>query len=105
LNAKDHAQLRFEAIDTLETHYQDTYQPLELAIGALEHLLESLGITDVAWNETRTKVTSANDGTEGYILSRAVEKNGRRWPSFTRARHPKRTVRRSSSTSTGCARA
>jgi hypothetical protein len=77
LNAKDHAQLRFEAIDTLETHYQDTHQPLELAIGALEHLLEGLNITDVEWNETRTRVTAANDGTKGYILSRAVEKNGR----------------------------
>jgi endonuclease YncB( thermonuclease family) len=77
LNAKDHAQLRLEAIDTLETHYQNTHQPLELAIGALEHLLEGLGITDVEWNETRTTVTAANDGTEGYILSRAVEKYGR----------------------------
>jgi endonuclease YncB( thermonuclease family) len=77
LNAKDHAQLRFEAIDTLETHYQNTHQPLELATGALEHLLEGLNITDVEWNETRTVVTSANDGTEGYILSRAVEENGR----------------------------
>ena len=77
LNAKDHAQLRLEAIDTLETHYQNTHQPLELATGALEHLLEGLGITDVEWNETRTTVTAANDGTEGYILSRAVEKNGR----------------------------
>ncbi|MDQ4142995.1 MAG: nuclease [Actinomycetota bacterium] len=77
LNAKDHAQLRFEAIDTLETHYRDTHQPLEMAIGALEHLLEGLGITDVEWNEARTRVTAANDGTEGYVLSRAVEKNGR----------------------------
>ncbi len=77
LNAKDHAQLRLEAIDTLETHYQNTHQPLELAIGALEHLLEGLGITDVEWNETMTTVTAANDGTEGYILSRAVEKYGR----------------------------
>jgi len=77
LNAKDHAQLRMEAIDTLETHYEDTHQPLELAIGALEHLLEGLGITDVEWDETRTTVTAANDGTEGYILSRAVEKYGR----------------------------
>jgi hypothetical protein len=77
LNAKDHAQLRFEAIDTLETHYLDMHQPLELALGALEHLLGGLGITDVKWNETRTRVTAANDGTEGYILSRAVEENGR----------------------------
>jgi hypothetical protein len=77
LNAKDHAQLRFEAIDTLETHYQGMHQPLELATGALEHLLEGLSITDVEWNAARTTVTSANDGTEGYILSRAVEENGR----------------------------
>jgi endonuclease YncB( thermonuclease family) len=77
LNAKDHAQLRLEAIDTLETHYQNTHQPLELAIGALEHLLEGLGITEVKWNEARTTVTAAKDGTEGYILSRAVEKYGR----------------------------
>ncbi len=77
LNAKDHAQLRFEAVDTLETHYGGTHQPLELATGALEHLLEGLSITGVEWNETRTKITEANDGTEGYVLSRAVEKNGR----------------------------
>ena len=77
LNARDHAQLRFEAIDTLETHYLGMHQPLELATGALEGLLEGLNITDVEWNEARTTVTSANDGTEGYILSREVEVNGR----------------------------
>jgi uncharacterized protein (DUF952 family) len=77
LNAKDHAQLRFEAIDTLETHYRNTHQPLKLATGALENLLEGLSITGVEWNDARTKVTKANDGTEGYVVSRAVEKNGR----------------------------
>ena len=77
LNAKDHAQLRFEAIDTLETHYMGTHQPLKLATGALENLLEGLGITGVEWNDVRTKVTKANDGTEGYVVSRAVEQNGR----------------------------
>lgn len=77
LNAKDHAQLRFEAIDTLETHFLNTHQPLELATGALEHLLEGVNITEVEWNDSRTMVTAANDGTEGYILSREVESNGR----------------------------
>jgi Staphylococcal nuclease homologue len=77
LNAKDHAQLRFEAIDTLETHYLNMHQPLKLATGALERLLEGLNITDVEWNDTTTTVTAANDGTEGYILSREVEENGR----------------------------
>ena len=77
LNAQGHAQLRFEAIDTLETHYRNLHQPLELATDALERTLEGLGITGVTWNDTRTKVTSASDGTEGYILSRAVEDYGR----------------------------
>lgn len=77
LNARDHAQLRFEAIDTLETHYLNMHQPLKFATHALERMLEGLGITDVEWNPTRTTVTAANDGAEGYILSRAVEQNGR----------------------------
>jgi len=77
LNAQGHAQLRFEAIDTLETHYQNLHQPLELATDALESTLEGLGITGVTWNDTRTRITSASDGTEGYILSRAVEDYGR----------------------------
>lgn len=72
-----YAQLRFEAIDTLETHYFGEHQPLGLATAALESLLLGLGITGVEWNESRSEVTRANDGTEGYILSRAVEEYGR----------------------------
>jgi endonuclease YncB( thermonuclease family) len=77
LNARQHAQLRFEAIDTLETHYEGEHQPLDLATKALEFLLAGLGITGVQWNGQRTKVTKANDGTRGYILSRSVEPNRR----------------------------
>lgn len=77
LNARGHAQLRFEAIDTLETHYEDQHQPLDLATKALEFLLGELGITEVEWNETRSTVLAANDGTEGYILCREVEQNRR----------------------------
>lgn len=77
LNARGHAQLRFEAIDTLETHYEGQHQPLDLATKALEFLLEELGITGVEWNATRSSVIAANDGTEGYILSREVEENRR----------------------------
>lgn len=77
LNARGHAQLRFEAIDTLETHYLNSHQPLPLATAALEFLLAELGITEVEWNEERTQVTSANDGTPGYVLGRAVEENRR----------------------------
>lgn len=77
MNAKDHAQARFEVFDTLETHFQDMHQPLGLAIGALEHLLEGLGTNDAEWNKTGTRVTAARYGTEKYILSRAAEENGR----------------------------
>lgn len=77
LNARRHAQLRLEAIDTLETHYRNLHQPPGLATEALDFLLRGLGITGVKWDVLRTRVTDANDGTEGYIISRAVESNRR----------------------------
>jgi endonuclease YncB( thermonuclease family) len=77
LNARRHAQLRLEAIDTMETHYRNTQQPLTLATRALDFLLQGLGITGVQWDVLRTRITEANDGTEGYIVSRTVEPNRR----------------------------
>lgn len=77
LNARRHAQLRLEAIDTLETHFLNMHQPLTLAIKALDFLLHSLKITGVQWDVLRTRVTEANDGTDGYIVSREVEQNRR----------------------------
>lgn len=76
LNAREHAQLRIEAIDTLETHYQGHHQPLKLAKKALRFLLDELGIKKVKFDKGG-KVVSAQDGTRGYILSRATEKNRR----------------------------
>lgn len=77
LNGNGHAQLRLEAIDTLETHYQSFHQPLDLALGATEFLLAELGIMNVQWNAEHTRILQANDGTAGYIIARAVEKNHR----------------------------
>jgi len=77
LNGRGHAQLRLEAIDTLETHYANTHQPLALAREATEALLKDLGIKQLKFDATFTQVTSADDGVEGYILSRAAEKNHR----------------------------
>lgn len=87
LNAQRHAQLRLEAIDTLETHYLNTNQPLTLATRALDFLLQGLGITGVQWNELQTRITEANDGTEGYIISRNIEQN-RRPVAFVYAGEP-----------------
>lgn len=73
LNAREHAQLRIEAIDTLETHYQGHHQPLKLAHKALRFLLDELEIKKVKFDKGG-KVVSAQDGTRGYILSRAIER-------------------------------
>lgn len=77
LNARGHAQLRFEGIDTLETHYEDLHQPLEFARAATQFLFDELGITNVELDESGIRVLSANDGTPGFIVSREVEKNRR----------------------------
>lgn len=77
LNGRGHAQLRLEAIDTLETHFNNLHQPLALANQALESLLRYLGIVNVEIDALLTTVTAAQDGAEGYIVSRAVEKNHR----------------------------
>jgi endonuclease YncB( thermonuclease family) len=77
LNGRGHAQLRLEGIDTLETHYLNSHQPLEYALAALSSLMVDFGIVNVIWNASHTMVTSASDGADGYILSRQVEDNHR----------------------------
>ncbi|HCA26596.1 MAG TPA: nuclease [Betaproteobacteria bacterium] len=77
LNAKDHVQLRIEAIDTLETHYKGQHQPLAYADAATKKLFSMLGIANVVWNSAHSRVVSADDGVGGYIMSRLVERNGR----------------------------
>ncbi len=67
-------QLRIEAIDSLETHYENCRQPRAFAIAALERLLEMLGITDVEYNLLVTEITQAKDATPGFIVSASVDK-------------------------------
>ncbi|MFZ5966231.1 MAG: thermonuclease family protein [Bacillota bacterium] len=74
-NAKKHVQLRFEGIDTLETHYKGFHQPKEFAEKATDFLLKQLNIKNIVWN--RSRVERADDGTEGYILTRTTEQNRR----------------------------
>jgi hypothetical protein len=80
-NPRGDVQLRIEAIDALETHYSvsggGSYaQPLHWAHEARSVLFGFTGIRNVDWDDTGT-VVRAQDGTPGYILSRAVEKNRR----------------------------
>ena len=77
LNGKRHAQLRLEAIDTLETHFLGFHQPPDLAIKALDFLLHELGVTGVHWDTLMTRITEANDGTPGTSCRARTEENGR----------------------------
>ena len=77
LNARQHAQLRVEGIDTLETHYENQHQPLKFAKAATRFLLAGLGIKSVKFTASGLGVKSAKDGTRGYIVSAKAEGNGR----------------------------
>lgn len=82
-NARNHVQLRIEAIDTLETHYAppsgggSLHQPLDHAHRATDALLQFVGIENIEWDNRHETITDAIDGVRGYILARTVEKNGR----------------------------
>jgi hypothetical protein len=70
-------QLRIEAIDALETHYEGYHQPRAFAIAALESLLELLQISTVTYSLSLTQVVAANDGKPGFIASAAIDPFGR----------------------------
>lgn len=79
---KQRAQLRFQAIDALETHFQpnghEVHQPLELAQGARTRLLELAGFKGIKWGPSGREVTAVDrDGLDGYIISNEVERYGR----------------------------
>ncbi|KAH8193625.1 hypothetical protein TruAng_012208 [Truncatella angustata] len=76
--------VRLEAIDALETHYQDKHgknkhQELQLANAARDELLSQLGFTNVKFlDNSPNKVASANhDSLPGYVLSNGIDANGR----------------------------
>jgi hypothetical protein len=82
LNPGDSVQLRLEAIDAMETHYNQgrhdlDHQPGRAAKPARMFLLDALGIKNVVWDAEERTVLSADDGTPGYILSRTFEQNRR----------------------------
>jgi hypothetical protein len=77
INAREHASLRFEGVDAIETHFQGQHGPLDLARAARDFVLKSVGIRNVVWDAREETAASADDGTEGYIISRVVEKNHR----------------------------
>jgi endonuclease YncB( thermonuclease family) len=99
LDEKGVVNLRFEGIDTPETHYpspakggHQTHQPDAPANAATDFTLKSLGFTNVVWGSNdegrRTKVKSASGSGRGYILSNASDGRNGRAVSFVYAGNP-----------------
>lgn len=70
-------QLRVEAIDAMETHYEGYHQPRPFALAALESLLELLGINSVIYSIGFTKIVEASDGKPGFIAAGSIDRFGR----------------------------
>jgi endonuclease YncB( thermonuclease family) len=71
--------VRLEAIDALETHFNNTHQQLQGANMARDELLAHLGLEDVVFFENHSnRIKSANhDSLPGYVLSNGIDANGR----------------------------
>ncbi len=70
-------QLRVEAIDALETHYEGYHQPRPFALAALESLLELLQIKSVTYSLSLTQIVDADDGKSGFVASAVIDRFGR----------------------------
>lgn len=78
-NKRHMVSLRFEAIDALETHYNDTHQHLGWATAARDALLAACGFGKVRfWQRTPNKVSSVeHHPTRGYIAVNGTDSHGR----------------------------
>lgn len=68
-------QLRLDAIDAPETHYQDQAQPL--ADEARTTLLDAVGFRDVRFDDNDTVTAATPDSVPAAICAALVEVNGR----------------------------
>jgi endonuclease YncB( thermonuclease family) len=73
-------QLRFEGVDALELHFEGSHQPRPLADDARDFLTGALQLNPVPYRapeNVRVQPPVPKDAVRGYILSRALEANGR----------------------------
>jgi endonuclease YncB( thermonuclease family) len=73
-------QLRLEGIDALELHFDSTHQPRPLADQARDFLTGKLKLNPVPYrppSNLQVNPPVPKDAAPGYILSRALEVNGR----------------------------
>jgi hypothetical protein len=80
-NAQSMISIRFEAIDALETHYQEMHQQLEFALRARDRALEIMGFGAVDYFDDaglEYKVRQVQHHPRpGYILARTLDHHGR----------------------------
>jgi endonuclease YncB( thermonuclease family) len=71
--------VRLEAIDALETHFEETHQELAGADTARDELLRLLGFTNVVFfADLPNKVQAADqDALRGHVLANGIDANGR----------------------------
>lgn len=71
--------VRFEAIDALETHFQGSHQRLDLAYAARDRMIELMGFGQVTYLPTNPNkvATVEHHPVPGYVLSNGVDGNGR----------------------------
>jgi hypothetical protein len=70
-------QLRIEAIDALETHYEGYHQPRPFALAALERLLKLLNIDSIKYSLNVTTIVDANDKQPGFIATDGLDRYDR----------------------------
>ena len=78
--ARNHTQIniRFEAIDALETHFQNVHQDPALGNLAAATMLNLLGFRDVQRSATGTTVQSAVPASlRGYVIANSLDSYGR----------------------------
>jgi len=71
--------VRLEAIDALETHFDNDHQELAGAIAARDALLAQLGFTGVTFfpDAPNNVDHTDQDSVRGYVLSNGIDANGR----------------------------
>jgi endonuclease YncB( thermonuclease family) len=79
INSRGGINIRLEAIDALETHFEKKHQEEDGAYKARDELLRLLGFTDVKFfPDKKSKVKSAShDSLPGFVLSNGIDVNGR----------------------------
>lgn len=79
INGRGNIAVRYEGIDTLETHYKESHQDLDHANAARDENLRRLGFTDIVFSDRDpNKIASAvGNPAEGFVLANGVEAHGR----------------------------